>query len=849
LELPIIVCPRCGFKHTVEFKAVKDESALIPLDELRLATAKPVLQVSRLCQADRTPLANDDISVTDYDKSNEFIIAFQLDEAKGPWTSTYTLMWRNVTDAGSFANIAATGEMAWGTGTSLVNGANVTNEEDRLCQDTGKIGSTWQAGEEVEGAATSDSIILADEAYTEIHFAVDPSSALDNKEYAFQIYENGGGSAVGAAACTLTTAAAGVDGNATPDGVGSTASNGDASGSGDANITVTGQSATAQLSDEVVTAVSTEPEGQEGTGTLGTATATGDADITATGQEATGTLTTEIGASGGSIPTGQSGTASVGTSIAAGGTNKLVWNPSLYRPLITSLGDAEALPDGVASTTAVGSVYAGGGSIPVGQEATAAFGTVVASGDADITATGQEATSTLGSAYAGGGSLVTGQEATSAVGDADATGDADITATGQEATSQLGTAVADGGEAADAEATPDGVGATSAVGTAVASSPGDAVVTGQEAVTALGDEVATGLWSLHCHFGSTASRFLMLPLELVDTAYPEGVSANAQVGTPGYVCDGNARCYMPTEGFRALDGQDGFLAPVSGDDGFYAPTELTEMGPWVTTALGTVSAVGVGGIINANIIPPGVEANGEVGTPTYIGDVNFDVTGVEATAQLGVAGATTFAYPLGVSATAQLGTATAITGVLVDGVSATAQLGTVLAESTTLVTGQEATASVGTPTAYGATLGEAYVSGVYATAAVGTPSVGVGYEVVISAGVEATAQIGTPATAVSTEPLGVEAVAGLGVATVEFTAIVFPQGVSAAAQLGIIGASGQNVVVFPSGQSVTAFVGAAVATGETVWDKLGTPPPSDWTKQQKQTDAWTKLLQASLFGR
>jgi DNA-directed RNA polymerase subunit RPC12/RpoP len=207
LELPVVVCPRCGYRHTVEFKGVKDDSPLSPVEELKLVTAAPQETASRYLASDKTPLADDDASVTDYNKSNEFILVFQMDEAMGPWDSTYTLQWRNATDEGTFADLAATGEMAWGTNTDLVNGQAITSQ---YCQQIPSL-STWQNGEEVEGAATSDSINLADEYYTEVAWAVDPSAGHNGDDYEFRVWENAGGSAVGTVNGQLTLAAGGTD--------------------------------------------------------------------------------------------------------------------------------------------------------------------------------------------------------------------------------------------------------------------------------------------------------------------------------------------------------------------------------------------------------------------------------------------------------------------------------------------------------------------------------------------------------------------------------------------------------------------------------------------------------------
>jgi len=163
-----------------------------------MSAKAPILFKTRICDADRTALAadNTDYTVNKGSKPNLIFVA-QVDEEAGTYTTTYTLMWKNTTDTGAFANLAATGQINWAATTNLVQGTNVTT---KLCTAAGAAGSTWQNGEEVEGAATSDSIALVDEYYTEIHFAINIASALEGKTYDFQIWENTGGTALAVAA-------------------------------------------------------------------------------------------------------------------------------------------------------------------------------------------------------------------------------------------------------------------------------------------------------------------------------------------------------------------------------------------------------------------------------------------------------------------------------------------------------------------------------------------------------------------------------------------------------------------------------------------------------------------------
>ena len=200
LTLPVIVCPYCGCRHTVTFEVVNDSSLIVPV-ELRLTKAAPVLIASRILNASRVAQAADDTGVTEWKKANEFIIVFQLDEGKGPWTAAYKLQWK--VSGGTYADLAITGAIKWGTVTDLVNGNAVVIGE-KACTATGGPGSTWQDGWEVEGASTSSSIALADECYTEIQFACSAADAEAEAQYYFQIYDNTNSAVVAEAAATLT---------------------------------------------------------------------------------------------------------------------------------------------------------------------------------------------------------------------------------------------------------------------------------------------------------------------------------------------------------------------------------------------------------------------------------------------------------------------------------------------------------------------------------------------------------------------------------------------------------------------------------------------------------------------
>jgi len=163
----------------------------------------PVLVASRILNASRVAQEADDTDVTGWLKTSEFIVVAQIDEQKGPWTAQYMLRWRDVTDEGAFAELAAAGEIKQGTATDLVNGNAVVIGE-KACDNTPD--GSWQDGEEVEGASTCDSIVLADEAYTEIHFACNPGDADAGHEYEFQLWDATNGASIGTLLAGITIA-------------------------------------------------------------------------------------------------------------------------------------------------------------------------------------------------------------------------------------------------------------------------------------------------------------------------------------------------------------------------------------------------------------------------------------------------------------------------------------------------------------------------------------------------------------------------------------------------------------------------------------------------------------------
>lgn len=169
-----------------------------------------VLKTSRIANSDRADQSGSDGGdVAGWVKTADFILGIQIDCEKGPIARAYKLQWRDVTAAGSFADVGAATEISYAATTVLVDGAALA-EGNKLCTGV-PAGSTWQNGMESEGdnelPDDPDTFSLADEYYTEFQWALDCSGAIDAHEYEFQLYDVTQGVAIaGACPSTITMA-------------------------------------------------------------------------------------------------------------------------------------------------------------------------------------------------------------------------------------------------------------------------------------------------------------------------------------------------------------------------------------------------------------------------------------------------------------------------------------------------------------------------------------------------------------------------------------------------------------------------------------------------------------------
>jgi len=156
---------------------------------------------------------NADAEMTDISQA---ILAccIDADDMNNATSATFKIQWRNVTDAGSFADLAATGEIKWSTTSDLVDGATVTSAEDSggNLNCTGK-GWSRRDGIEVEGKNGITHTVNQD-AYEDLQWAIDLTSAdgTNGDQYEFRLCESGG-TVIGTCVGKLTVVKAGkIDG-------------------------------------------------------------------------------------------------------------------------------------------------------------------------------------------------------------------------------------------------------------------------------------------------------------------------------------------------------------------------------------------------------------------------------------------------------------------------------------------------------------------------------------------------------------------------------------------------------------------------------------------------------------
>lgn len=173
------------------------------------APAFVILSASRIADSDKVDQSNsDDGNVVDWVKANEIILATQINTSKGPIARQYRLHWRNVTDGGSFAQVAHSGgEIEWAVAAETVLEDDIpVYQINKLCSATPE--PTFQTGKQSEGdniLPDSGTYSLEDEYYTEFQWGLSLDNALDGKQYEFELYDVTEGTIIGTCGAQITT--------------------------------------------------------------------------------------------------------------------------------------------------------------------------------------------------------------------------------------------------------------------------------------------------------------------------------------------------------------------------------------------------------------------------------------------------------------------------------------------------------------------------------------------------------------------------------------------------------------------------------------------------------------------
>jgi len=145
------------------------------------------------------------------------ILAVSLDgdDMNNATSATFKIQWRNKTDAGSWTDLAATGEIKWSSSSDLTDGATVVAAEDSGGAVVNCLtkATVHEDGVETEGKNGITKTVTQDK-FIDLQWAIDLSGAdhANADEYEFRITESGG-TVIGTMLDVLTVVTAGkIDG-------------------------------------------------------------------------------------------------------------------------------------------------------------------------------------------------------------------------------------------------------------------------------------------------------------------------------------------------------------------------------------------------------------------------------------------------------------------------------------------------------------------------------------------------------------------------------------------------------------------------------------------------------------
>jgi len=110
----------------------------------------------------------------------------------------FVLEWQNKTDASGWNDLAATGELKWGTVSDYANNDTLAIADFNGTENCSTMGvtATTEPNTEKEGANLVQVTSIGSKDLINFCWAVDLSGALAGKDYEFRISQNGGGSGI-----------------------------------------------------------------------------------------------------------------------------------------------------------------------------------------------------------------------------------------------------------------------------------------------------------------------------------------------------------------------------------------------------------------------------------------------------------------------------------------------------------------------------------------------------------------------------------------------------------------------------------------------------------------------------
>jgi hypothetical protein len=194
-QQPLLVCPHCGLEHLLSFLPVPPpfNPPAAPerpqVHKLNLGqTYYAALHSTRIASATRVDQSgSNDGDVTGWDRVDDFIVATLVYADKDVGTRNFKLQWRDVTEEGAFADVAATGEINYNADTDLTDNA-WTASGTYLMNTLQGSPYFWGGITDNEGDNTL-SRVYGPEVEYEHQWGLDGSGADYSHQYAFQLWD------------------------------------------------------------------------------------------------------------------------------------------------------------------------------------------------------------------------------------------------------------------------------------------------------------------------------------------------------------------------------------------------------------------------------------------------------------------------------------------------------------------------------------------------------------------------------------------------------------------------------------------------------------------------------------